>query len=366
MGHNDALISDQEKLNRALMSVRSVIGVDTEFVSRSTFFARPALIQISTAQQCYLIDLVAPLNLAELQNLIVNPAVSKVMHAPQEDVDLLYFLWGVEPQNLQDVQLAHSFLEPEHSVSYSGLVHKYLDQEVNPNSKITSSNWLRRPLSSRQMTYAVNDVKYLIPMWSVIKHRLTEEGRLTWYEEEMKTIKSSLKNFSLRGHWSSSLSQLRSKIDRDYYLKLLEWREREARDQNTPRKWIASNQQLIDAARMQDSSLQIFEKEFPRKVGCALHRAILSIKNQSEDFGQFQGQTKVLSNQKTTVLMRRVRKLITDTAADLNLSVVRLGAKPAILSWIQHFHSFGTLPNSFGLWREQLIGDRVRTILQSI
>ena len=113
----------------------------------------------------------------------MDPSTLIVMHACQEDLETLNHHLKVQPTSVVDTQFAHAFTGVEYSLSYANSVRRTIGVELHKQE--TRSNWLRRPLSEDQLTYAADDVIYLGPMYQVLRERMLSGGRLSWFEEDM-------------------------------------------------------------------------------------------------------------------------------------------------------------------------------------
>ena len=129
-----------------------LIGVDTEFVRERTYYPCPGLIQVSDPDGVTLVDPTTISDFGPLAELLTNGSVTKLMHAGDEDLDVLYLLSGVTPVGVFDTQLAGAFAGYGFSSSYANLVEIVLGVVLDKG--LTRSNWLKRPLSSAQLHYA--------------------------------------------------------------------------------------------------------------------------------------------------------------------------------------------------------------------
>ena len=141
-----------------------LIGLDTEFVRVSTFHPKPGLIQISVDGDAYLIDPLANLDLNALGQVLKGSTTS-VLHAAQEDYEVLFRLTGSVPSPVFDTQVAYALLNEKISLSLSALVRELLGKELSKEE--TRSDWTRRPLSDSQRQYAKEDVLVLESIYEI-------------------------------------------------------------------------------------------------------------------------------------------------------------------------------------------------------
>lgn len=247
-----AWIDHQAELDALVEQVgnTSAIGLDTEFVRVSTFHPKPGLIQIALRDQAYLIDPLAQIDLKPL-GLTLKRGVTSVLHAAQEDYEVLFRLTGCVPTPVFDTQIAYALLHERISMSLSALVLELLGKELSKEQ--TRSDWTKRPLSDAQCHYAKEDVLVLQPLYEILTEELERCGRLPWMQEEMA---SSLERNALvlmdgdvetQVHRFGNAWRL-SPEGMSRLVHLVQWREDTARRVDKPRKQILSDQSLFSLA----------------------------------------------------------------------------------------------------------------------
>ncbi|HEY0892485.1 MAG TPA: ribonuclease D, partial [Cellvibrio sp.] len=147
----------------AVWRKQAAIAVDTEFMRSDTFYPIAGLLQIGDGKGCYLIDPLAIKNLAPLRELMLDTAVTKVLHSCSEDLEVFQRWLGVVPAPLFDTQIAAAFAGLGFSLGYSGLVKNLLTIEIPKDE--TRSDWLQRPLSVAQLNYAALDVAHMLVVY---------------------------------------------------------------------------------------------------------------------------------------------------------------------------------------------------------
>lgn len=207
-----------------------IIAIDTEFDWRNTYFPKLSLIQIGTTKNIYLIDCLNEINLSSLQNLLNDKKIIKIFHAVRSDSTVLSTAANLRVNDCFDVQMAEKFLSEGDLKSYAKIVLKYFGLKIDKSQ--TNSNWLKRPFSNNQLSYAANDVRFLIEIHKkqikALKKRNLEEKILESSKKE-----SSLGNEEL---YVSRLKKLKSseKLAKDLFL----WRENKAIENNIPPSFI--------------------------------------------------------------------------------------------------------------------------------
>lgn len=221
------------------------VAVDTEFLREKTFHARLCLVQVATPDECAVIDPLAIDDLSPLAGLLLDPSTIKVFHACAQDMEVLYHALGVLPTPIFDTQVAAAFMGERMQISYNGLVHAFCDVTLPKSESLT--DWSSRPLSDRQLEYAVDDVRYLIRAYAVMRDRLEAQGRLSWVEDEMRPMED-LSHYVIDPRQAyKRVKRINSCTRRQLAIarELAAWRERRASSSDVPRKWVMSDEVLI-------------------------------------------------------------------------------------------------------------------------
>jgi len=233
------IITTQEDLAAlaARLTAADAFAVDTEFLRERTYRAELCLIQVATSDAAACVD---PLRLHDLSTLarplILGSAV-KVMHACRQDLEVLYPVAGVVGP-VFDTQIAAALTGAPAQVGYADLVRRLLGCDLAKAH--TRTDWSLRPLSPEQIEYALDDVRYLLPLKVHLEEQIERLGRTAWLEEELAAL-ASAGNFSvdpqqawLRVKGLHGLDAARARLLQE----LAAWRERRAIERNRPRGWI--------------------------------------------------------------------------------------------------------------------------------
>jgi ribonuclease D len=244
------LITTTEDLAEACARLRGApfIAIDTEFMREQTFWPRLCLIQIAAGETELLIDSLAPgLDLAPFFELMVSERVLKVFHSARQDIEIVHHLAGVIPHPIFDTQVAAMVCGFGEAVSYAMLVKRLLNRNLDKTSRFT--DWSRRPLSERQLTYALGDVTYLRDLYPKLKAQLDKSERATWLNEEMGVLTDPA-TYELHPEHAWKRLKMRTKTPKSLavLMELAAWREREAQTQNVPRARILKDEALYDIA----------------------------------------------------------------------------------------------------------------------
>jgi len=224
------------------------ITVDTEFMRENSFWPILCLVQVAGPSSCAAIDPMAPgINLTPLFELLADEKVLKVFHAARQDLEIFLKLTNRIPTPLFDTQVAAMVCGFGESVSYQQLVSKLADQHIDKGSRFT--DWSVRPLTERQIEYALADVTHLRTIYTKLAARLESNGRTQWIEEEMMVIldhetyiidpREAYLRVKGRGNSGRALAVLRE---------LAAWRELEARKRDMPRSRILRDETLSEIA----------------------------------------------------------------------------------------------------------------------
>ena len=225
------------------------VCVDTEFMRENTFWPELCLIQIADSEEAAAIDpLARDLDMQPLMDLLVNNEdVLKIFHAGGQDVEIIYNITGKTPHPIFDTQIAMMAVSQSEQIGYSNLVESWLGTVVDKGARFT--DWSRRPLTERQIDYAIGDVTYLSTIFPKLLKRLIKTGRGAWLNIEMEKLadpanyrndpNQAWQRIKASGRNPAMLGRLKA---------LAHWRELEAQDKNIPRGRIARDETVADIA----------------------------------------------------------------------------------------------------------------------
>jgi ribonuclease D len=232
----------------ARLATAPYVAVDTEFMREQTFWPKLCLVQIAANGIEILIDSQAlDLDLSPLFDLMINEKVLKVFHSARQDIEIVHHLAGVIPHPIFDTQVAAMVCGFGEAVSYSMLVKRLLNRNLDKTSRFT--DWSRRPLSDRQLTYAIGDVTYLRDLYPKLKAQLDQSERASWLNEEMAVLTDPA-SYELHPEQAWKRLKMRIKTPKSLavLMELAAWREREAQTQDVPRARILKDEALYDIA----------------------------------------------------------------------------------------------------------------------
>ncbi len=246
--------ADLKKLCTYLRT-QSRIAVDTEFVAERTYYPVLGVVQVGTEESCHVIDTIAIENLSSLNGILKNKEIVKIFHAGKQDFGILYEIVGDVPEPIFDTQVAAAFVGYGEQVSYAKLVERVLHVPLSKHSGLT--DWTKRPLTSKQMSYALDDVRYLPELYDHLVERLHQMKRTTWCHEELKNLANPEQYVRPEPREMYRNVKRWSTLNRQGLTVLRElaaWREDEARTRNRPRSRIISDDLLVEIAKMAPQS----------------------------------------------------------------------------------------------------------------
>ena len=233
------------------LSACDYLTIDTEFIRETTFWPELCLIQMASDDVAIIVDpLSDDLDLQPFFELMASEQVVKVFHAARQDIEIIYHLGNLIPHPIFDTQVAAMVCGFGDSVSYDQLVQKTVGAQIDKSSRFT--DWRRRPLSDKQLKYALADVTHLREVYQVLRTRLAEDGREHWVKEEMDVLESA-STYDL--HPDDAWTRLRMRVRKPRELAIMKhvaaWREREARDRNMPRRRVLKDDAIYEIAQQQ-------------------------------------------------------------------------------------------------------------------
>ena len=227
---------------------------DTEFVTEDTFTPVLCLVQVATKDRLVLVDPLAVPDLREFWGLLAEPEIEAVAHAAEAEIRFCRLCIGQSPAPLFDVQIAAGLVGYGYPTSYTNLVRRVLGQSVRGSE--TRTEWRRRPLTEKQLHYAIEDVRHLLAMRDRLVEELRAADRLGWAEEEFRGQIAARQGETgqswRRVSGMTSLGRRQLAVLRE----LSDWREKEAQRRDRPVRTVASDDVLVELAKRQPTDLR--------------------------------------------------------------------------------------------------------------
>lgn len=232
----------------ARLSSAPYITVDTEFMREKTYFPQLCLVQVAGPDEARAIDPLAPdIDLAPLFELLANPKVIKVFHAARQDIEIFLHLSGNVPTPLFDTQVAAMVCGFGDSVGYETLASQLAKARIDKSMRFT--DWSLRPLTDKQVQYALADVTHLRVVYEKLLRKLERNGRLEWLSEEMGALSEP---GTYRTNPEDAWRRLKPRSSSPKFLAVLKelaaWREREAQERDIPRQRMLRDETLMEIA----------------------------------------------------------------------------------------------------------------------
>ena len=237
-----------------------VIAVDTEFLREKTYYPKLCLVQVAAGESIAAIDPILIDDLSPLARLLADTSVTKVLHACGQDLEVLLEGMSVACAPVFDTQLAAAFLGMRQQASYAAVVEAYCGVRLPKAESLT--DWSRRPLDPEQLTYAEDDVRYLPAIYDQMMSELVSRDRLSWVLPEMEALcdparlRKDPREAYLRLRRSGSLTRRQLAVARE----VCAWREESAARRDLPRKWVASDEVVVEVCKRTPSSLDRLRK----------------------------------------------------------------------------------------------------------
>ena len=340
------------------------LALDTEFERRNTYYPVLALLQIADETQSLLIDPLKIEDWTPLKELFASD-VRFVMHSCSEDLEVFRKYLGTQPKNLIDTQIACAFLGKGDALGYAGMVMAMRGIKLDKSE--TRSNWLQRPLTEAQKSYAREDVRWLLGIYAELELKLQERGRLHWVQEECTQMRDKYWQEADPGSQWLRIKGL-SRIDQRAWplaFALAQWREELSRRLDKPRGWIMKDPELLEISQRRPRNKQ----DLSRVQGVTqttLRRnsnAVLALTTAEELSVPGVTPLPELSASERD-LLRRCQKIVGDKAEQLRLSA-RFIANKQDLGELIHLNA-GRTDLSSALtsgWRYDLVGRELMALI---
>jgi ribonuclease D len=232
-----------------------LVAFDTEFVSDAGYRSELGLLQFATRERCAAVDPLAITSLGAWWDLMIDDSTTVVVHGGQAEVRFCIQQSGRIPQRLVDIQIAEGLRCRSYPLSYNSIVERVLGVVIHSNQ--TRSDWLRRPLTREQLTYALDDVSHVLNIWEAQSHWLLSRKRMSWACAEFDRMCGDVWEDEQLEPWQrqSGVHRL-SRRELATLQKLAAWREEEAAARNRPPRRILRDDLLMDLAKRRPATVQ--------------------------------------------------------------------------------------------------------------
>ena len=371
-------IEDSEQLQLVCQrySQASVLAIDTEFVRTRTLYPKLGLIQINDGETLALIDPVALPDLTPFWQLLENPKIQKVLHACSEDLEVFLTAGNCRPINLIDSQIIMSFLGHGISMGYAAMIAHYTDIELDKSESRT--DWMKRPLTQKQLNYAAADVEHLFNILPVLKADIEKSGWLAAAQEEsdvmverkFSAIEEKQLYLNIKMAWRLNPVQL-------YRLQQLAiWRYQQAKIKDRPIGFIAKDHTLLALAQINPSNVGAMLDIEGVELLDIRHKgnAMLTVLKRAAEVKDTEFPPQIVRLDEYPGYkqnFKKVKNYIVELSKETNLLVENLASKKQInqfMSW--HFKLNGAennvqLVDIMRGWRKPLFGDKLLAFVEN-
>jgi ribonuclease D len=365
-------ITTADQLKKFCENIQSadVLVVDTEFVRERTYFHRIGLIQVGGGKYFAAIDPIALPDMTPLLLLLKDPKKVKVFHAARQDLEILVRLCGQVIPPVFDTQIAASLVGWGTQVSFAKIVYKALRKKIHKSE--TYTDWCRRPLSDSQIEYAIDDVRYLMPVYEKLIERLKKMGRLDWVQGEVNAWEDP-KTFALPDPYQRfmKIKNLRSLRPRNLTVlqEIAAWREGEAVKRDCLAKAIIRDETLLEIARKAPRDAKtlsgirgFYQKELIKggaSILSAIERAMKVPESDLIELPESNGHTTTRGVEELLSAYVQIR------SEELKVEPSVLADRKQIHSFVAHFEQKEDMEEHFLFqgWRKELIGSPMFSLL---
>jgi len=248
--------SDELAAFRERLRGERFIAVDTEFMREKTYWPQLCLVQVAGPDEAQCIDPLAPgIDLEPLKDLMRDTSVLKVFHAARQDLEIFHQMLGDLPRPLFDTQVAAMVCGFGEQVGYETLASKLAKARIDKTMRFT--DWARRPLSQKHLTYALSDVTHLRVVYEKLADMLKSNGRAGWLDQEMALLTNpaayetdpneAWRRLKVRGKSQRFLAGV---------IELAAWREQEAQARDLPRQRVLRDEALLDVVAQNPETVE--------------------------------------------------------------------------------------------------------------
>ena len=346
-------VADPAVLRTHLAAANARVAVDTEFIRERTYWPQLSLVQVAIEvpgapePDIVLADMLVEGMAGALAPLLEDRAVIKIMHSASEDLVALRQACGVVPDPLFDTQIAAALAGVGAGLGYQRMVQELLGIAVDKGE--TRSDWLKRPLSASQLAYAADDVRHLFAVHDALDAKLRALGRMDWFSEDCaRMVEAARRDESERWpHLSQRAAQFLDVDGQRRLLRLLRWREQQARRSDRPRSWVLDNELAATLAREAPGDRSALDRLFdahpkaPRKLADAILEAMRTPLDDEADAPAPR------TSERDRKALRRLQEAVSARAGELGLPEGVLASR----RWLEALLDGKDWPGQLSGWR---------------
>ena len=237
-------VEDFNSVEKSFLKSKKIC-IDTEFVRENTYYPILSLVQLNINNEIFILDCYDKQSLLEkLKNILIDNDVLKIFHDCEQDIEIIQSNLNIHIKNIFDTQIANAFVSLEHHISYKNLVKKLLNKDVKKDQQ--HSNWIKRPLTKKQINYAGKDVLYLEELFGKLYKSLLNDNKLSWFKEEMENILHHINSKNnIENLWKKIRLDQNNLLNIELLKELSKFREEIAQNRNKPKSWILKDKDII-------------------------------------------------------------------------------------------------------------------------
>jgi len=368
-------IDTQPALNNLCEALNqsALLAVDTEFVRTRTLFPKLGLLQVNDGKSIALIDPIAVEDLTPFWQILSNENICKVLHACSEDLEVFLNNTDEKPQNIVDTQIMMSFLGHGLSMGYAAMIKHFTDIELDKSESRT--DWTKRPLTEKQLTYAAADVDHLFNVFPKIQQAIEASGWLVAAQQETQRlidkkytpVDDETLYKQIKFAWKLNPKQL------NLLKALAQWRYQQAKKRDLPIGFIAKDHTLVGVAKFNPKSINAMLQIEGVEMLDVKHKgkAMLTVLKHAEELSEQQYPDKIIRLDDYPgykQAFKKVKNLVAKTSASSGQSPENLASKKQInqfLSW--HYKHASAAEKALNVdvlqgWRADLMGEALNQL----
>ena len=361
------IINTNKQLNDVieLISNTSQIAVDTEFYWMRTYYPELCLVQIATENEIFLIDTLKDLDFSKLNDIFADNDIQKIIHSATNDIPIIKRFFNCEVNNIFDTQLAATFLGFQTQSSLKTLLKEILDIEIEKESQF--SDWRNRPLTQKQLNYAIKDVEYLIQLKEYLQQQLIKSEYQGFFEQEIIEIQkiqfNSIENIYAK---IGNIQKFGEKIQKNVIL-IAQWREMIAQEKNIPIRFIFNNKVLYALAHKNPKSLNSFDNEEIKKLKPWIKKGVISALNSKQKLEQLSLEQK-LGIKISAEINDKITIFFDTETSNLKFDATLIASRKDIRSVAYNLSIDNNYTNNKLLsgWRYEIVGKKLKEYILDI
>lgn len=368
----DVLLTQQADFDELCSEIRDagIVAFDTEFISENSFRPKLCLVQFATPDRAVAVDPFG-IDLTAWWDIMIDDVTTVIVHSGKEETRFCLTSCGQRPRRMIDVQIAEGLRGNSYPLSYERLIGRVMGKSVE--STETRTDWSRRPLTQKQIDYAIDDVRYLIPCWNKQRDWLTKNDRLWWALEEFERLIDDMQAERGEDTWMR-LSGIRRLSSRQLAVarELYRWRSADAESRDQPIRRVLKDDTLIELARRQpqteeellnsrDTNRTSLRRVAPAIVECIIRALALPKTELPEVFDVPE------SSHDEPVLVKILAIALANRCVELDISHGLVGSANDLrnlVRWYSQKCPDDDRPRLMKSWRAEVCGDLLRNVIE--